>query len=398
MLGTFYQSTKQIMPMPPVPGPDDAPPEDDEAVWRRRPWNDDPTDDEDTLDLSRPSGRTGRETPDGAQLLVPLADASAALARLDARLEAVPPDLAQGLRARLALREAGGWLAHQHGTWVHPTDLGLRAAGLTGSVTAAAMSGRLRRALPATTEAATPAGGASAPVAEDLAIAQTLQLGTWWRRLAEHRTWAPLADPPALRRLLAQLGGQEPPEDALADWLARFAGRPPATEPALLSAVRAAQAWAAWEYSGPVRADRIPTAALFLAACLWRRHGATPTTALPVWSAPPDRLEALAFATGPAWIALFLAAVAEAAQRAGQELTRLQTATARAAALHRTARSRLPEAASLALREPVLTAAGLAAWLDVSSQAALGLLRQLVTAGVLREATGRAAWRAFGVA
>ena len=148
-----------------------------------------------------------------------------------------------------------------------------------------------------------------------------------------------------------------------------------------------------WEYGGPVRADRLPTAALFLAACLWRRHGSTPTLALPLWSASPDRLEALAFATGSAWCAGFLVVVAEAAQRAGQDLTRLQTAASRAAALRRTARSRLPEAVSLALREPVLTAADLATRLCISPQAALGLLRQLVAAGVLREATGRSAWR-----
>jgi Fic family protein len=137
---------------------------------------------------------------------------------------------------------------------------------------------------------------------------------------------------------------------------------------------------------------------MFLAACLWRRDGTTPAVALPLWSAPPRRLEALALATGPAWLAGFLAAAAEAAQRAGQDLTRLQTAADRAAALRRTARSRLPQAASLALRAPVLTAAGLASRLRVSPQAALALLKQLVAAGVLQETTGRAAWRAFAVA
>lgn len=375
----------------------DAP---DERAWPRHPWEDEPADD---LPAPRPNGPAGRAAGplDIAALLLPLAEASAALARLDARLDGAPPDLAGGLRARLALREAAGWLAHQHGTWVHPTDLGLRDAGLTGSVTAAAMSGRLHRALPATTATATATGTAPAPVAEDLAIAQALQLGRWWRRLAEHRTWSPLAAAPALRQILAQLGDQEPAEDMLADWLAAFAGRPPAAgwaEPALLRVARAAQAWAAWDYTGSARADRLPTAALFLAACLWRRHGTTSTMALPFWSAPPRRLDALALATGPAWIAGVLAAVAEAAQRAGQELSRLQTAAGRAAALRRTARSRLPAAASLALREPVLTAAGLAAGLRTSHQAALGLLRQLVAAGVLQEATGRAAWRAFGVA
>jgi signal transduction histidine kinase len=157
-------------------------------------------------------------------------------------------------------------------------------------------------------------------------------------------------------------------------------------------------------------------AALFLAACLWRRAGggpsagrgpsagsgpatgATPSLALPVWSATPRHLERLALTVGPAWLGGFLTTVTDAARRAGQDLTRLQIAAERAAALRRTARSRLPAAAALALRQPVLTARGLAERLRLSPQAALGLLNQLVAAGVLKEATGRAAWRAFVVA
>ncbi len=384
--------------------PRETPEEPDEAFWFRPPWEAEPADDTPgLLPVFRPGGLTGQAAAslDTAALLLPLAQASAALARLDARLAGAPPDVAEGLRARLALREAAGWLAHQYGSWVHPTDLGLREAGLTGSVTAAAMSGRLRRALPATTAATVAAGTPAGTAAEDHAVAQALQFGRWWRRLTEHRTWSPLADAVSLRQLLGQLGDQEPAEDVLADWLARFAGRPDAGQaaiPALLRAGHAAQAWAACEPVEPARIDRLPTAALFLSACLWRRDGMTPALALPVWSAPPRQLEALALATGPAWRAGFLAAVAAAAQRAGQELSRLQTAADRASALRRTARSRLPEAAAFALRAPVLTAAGLASRLRVSHQAALGLLKQLVAADVLQEATGRAAWRAFTVA
>lgn len=101
---------------------------------------------------------------------------------------------------------------------------------------------------------------------------------------------------------------------------------------------------------------------------------------------------------GPAWLGGFLTAVTDAAQRAGQELTRLQSAAERAATLRRTARSHLPAAAALALRAPVLTAGDLVHQLRLTPQAALGLLTQLVAAGVLKEATGRAAWRAFVVA
>jgi predicted transcriptional regulator len=61
----------------------------------------------------------------------------------------------------------------------------------------------------------------------------------------------------------------------------------------------------------------------------------------------------------------------------------------------RTARSKLPAAADLALRQPVLTRRTLARELRVSPQAALALLDQLVAAGLLKEATGRHAWRVF---
>jgi hypothetical protein len=64
--------------------------------------------------------------------------------------------------------------------------------------------------------------------------------------------------------------------------------------------------------------------------------------------------------------------------------------------LARTARSHLPRALDQVLRTPVVTARGLAD--SLAAQAALGLLRQLVVAGVVREATGRAAWRAFTTA
>lgn len=386
----------------------------DDDFWFRPVWEDEPVEKGcDPPRMPAPNRPGAPHNLDSAGLLAPIATASAALARLDARLEAADPAVAEGLRARLALREAAGWLAHQHRTWVHPVDLGLREAGLTGSVTAAAMSGRLRAALPSTLDGpmraaapihkAWPEGRAEAPaerLAEDPAIAQALQFGRLWLRLAEHRSWAPLAGTETFCQLLVQLGQHGLEEILAAAWLARFAGRSLAKDapPVLLQAGLAAQAWAEYapgEMRGKMRGERLPTAALFLAACLWRRLGSTPAFALPVWSATPLHLDALGRLAGSAWLAGFLGIVTDAAQRTGQELSRLQIAAARAASLHRTARSQLPAAAALALRQPVLTASGLAERLRISPQAALILLKQLVAAGVLREATGRAAWRAF---
>src|SRR4051794_31766852 len=56
-----------------------------------------------------------------------LATAVEALARLDARAGCASDRVAEGLRRRLALREAAGWLAHQ-GAWI-PSDRSRPARG-----------------------------------------------------------------------------------------------------------------------------------------------------------------------------------------------------------------------------------------------------------------------------
>src|SRR5271166_577718 len=123
-------------------------PEEDEEPWWRPPWE---TDDEAALE---PPGAPHRRQPAAEPdydhpLLVPLARAQDAVARLESRIEAASPVVAEGLRARTSYREASGWLAHAH-IWIHPQDLALRDAGLTGSYGAAARAGRLESELPAT--------------------------------------------------------------------------------------------------------------------------------------------------------------------------------------------------------------------------------------------------------
>src|ERR1700750_331066 len=81
----------------------------------------------------KPGIRPAAKEPDYTHpLLAPLARAQEAVIRLDASAEAAPASLAEGLRARLAYREASGWLAYSH-VWIHPRDLALRDAGLTAS-------------------------------------------------------------------------------------------------------------------------------------------------------------------------------------------------------------------------------------------------------------------------
>ena len=322
--------------------------------------------------------------------LAPLASAAAALAALTTRLADAPEPLAAGCRARLAYREAAGWLALQ-GTWVHPTDLALRDAHLAGSYTAATLGQRLPSVLPATL-AGEAAGAVSGGPPADATVAQALALARVWRRLGERPGWGDARDDKGRRDLLTALGEPDPGPAPPPAWQAALAAG--ADLPPLLAAAAAVPAWPA---PAPLAAD-----AVLLGAALWRSASGTRGLALPLFAAPLTLLQRLAAAPpdalAAAWTPTFLAAVAAAAEAGMQEFHRLRAAAARAAALPHTARARLPAAAELALRQPVLTRLMLARAIGVSPQAALALLDRLVAGGVLREATGRAAWRVFVVA
>jgi len=313
-------------------------------------------------------------------LLLPLAQAQDAMARLEASAAAASDPVREGLWTRLAFREAAGWLAHQ-GHWIHPVDLALRDAGLTGSYAAARLGQRLPSVLPVTT-------GTSEPpqqIPEDQEVALALTVARLWHRLCESRTWRPLEDPDGLAAILSSLG--ESATSPLADRLERL--RPTDDLPTLITAGLLARDWQ------EVPRDRLSLPGVFLAACTWHAQGAA---ALPVWSAPVQRLHRLALQPRAGWLPLFLQAVAEAAMHGRQELARLQRAEAKATGILRSARSHLPAAAALALRRPVVTPRLMASALGITHRAALGLTRELETSGVIRETTGRAAWRAFAVA
>jgi hypothetical protein len=146
------------------------------------------------------------------------------------------------------------------------------------------------------------------------------------------------------------------------------------------------------------RGDRLAGFGTFLATWLWREAGFGRPLSLPFWSATPQKLNRLALTAGANFLPGFMDCVTDAAQRAHRELKRLQQAEAKAAGLRRTARSRLPKVAEIVLRVPVLTAGGLAIRLGVTPQAALALIKQLTAVGILREETGRSAWRGFAIA
>jgi hypothetical protein len=161
--------------------------DEDDDFWWQPSWKTD----EEAEPPGAPRRRQPAPQPDYTHpLLAPLARAQDAVARLDGRAEAAPAAIAEGLRARIAYREAGGWLLFAR-VGVHPRDLALRDAGLTGSYGPAALAGRLEAQLPATT-----AQGYEFEVApSDLAIDQALRSsgygGVWRKSVAGSRSPMP---------------------------------------------------------------------------------------------------------------------------------------------------------------------------------------------------------------
>ncbi len=357
-----------------------------EGLWRP-PWQ---------SDEDEPPGPPRRRQPAAAEpdfthpLLTPLARAQDAVARLEARAAAASPAVAEGLRTRMSYREAAGWLSHAH-VWIHPQDLALRDAGLTGSYGTAARLGHMANVLPATVAQGADMGAMASDIGIDVTVDLALRFARLWRRLAEYRTWRPLADATSLLETLQSLGFRS--DAVTADvWLASVNAR--VEGPALIRAGRAARNW----INRPGGRDPLSLDGMLLAACLWREQGFGRPLALPFWSAGEQRHHRLSLRVGLEWMAGYLDGVAAAARVGGDELARLQSAEEKGQTLVRTVRSRLPAALEAMLRAPIVTARGLAKDLDVTSQAALGLLRQLREAGIIREATGRGSWRAFVVA
>jgi hypothetical protein len=181
-------------------------------------------------------------------------------------------------------------------------------------------------------------------------------------------------------------------EDAeIADWLTAI--RMLERAPDLIQAGRVARSW--MNLAGVK--DRNPDE-MFFAACLWQEKNPRALIPLPFWSAPEQRFRPLVeLQFGPAWVAEFLECVAAAAMVGLHELNRLQEAEKKGRMMGATARSRLPKAVDAVLRAHIVTAAGLAKSIRVTPQAALSLLQQLAAAGIVREVTGRASWRAYAL-
>jgi HTH DNA binding domain len=387
--------------------------EDDEPdPWFRPVWEDDS--ETEAADRNPPplprrpwSAPAPRTVSPAEALLAPLAAAQDALARLDARAEAASDPIRTGLIARLAFREAAGWLAARH-AWVHPTDLALRAQNLTGRFDTAGQLGRASQAMPNTMGAGAPAAWTTADdlgslITGEQAVSRALALARLLAALP--RRHDPLADPGSAATLLRPLGAADLDPVAFIAWRQRVGiapqsrGDPEQAMPALLRAATAAEVW----MEAGIVDQPDPVQALAVAALWLARQGMFRVIPLPFWAAwpvlgqgEPGALPQLRRGEA-AWAERFLMLVAEAGRAGLRELDRLQAVALTGAKLSagRDRRARLPDALTAVLATPALTPAALARQLAISAQAASRLLASLASAGVVREVTGRKSFRAF---
>jgi hypothetical protein len=365
-------------------------PEDEEEVWFRPVWE---TEDEAALDPPGPlRPRKQLKEPDYHHpLLTPLARAQDAVARLEARAEMASPAVVEGLRARLSYLEAAGWLSCAH-TWIHPLDLALRECRAVTSYGSAARGDQMATVLPATMaqHADLDHVAETGAIGLDTATNRALNLARTWRRLAEFRTLRPLANAEAVQKTLKSLGFRRAEQDVIEDWLAGVHGREQGPD-----LIRAGRAVVDWMCQPGVR-DRDPDG-VFLGICLWCDKNRNVPIPLPFWSAPELYHHRLSSRSGLDWLAQFLECVTAAAQTGLRELARLRATESKRMDLRATARSRIPDALDAVLRTPVVTTDLLAESINVTPRAALGLLGQMATAGLVREVTGRASWRAYAL-
>ncbi|MBV9251625.1 MAG: hypothetical protein JO227_20560, partial [Acetobacteraceae bacterium] len=305
---------------------------------------------------------------------------------------------------------AAGWLASQ-GAWVHPSDLALRAAGLTGQFDTALLTGRTAAMMPNTQARqarwAAPDDLAAAATGER-AVSRALALARLLQALP--RRYDPLASAETAAAALGPLGAGAMDPGRFRAWrgesLAAARAEAGAELPPLLRAAAAAQGW----MEAGVVDEPDALQALGLAALRLARSGTLRTVPLPFWVAwptlgrdgslprlRPAAARRIAATDAAAWTVTFLAFAAEAARAGLRELDRLRTvlAAGEKLAAGRNQGARLGDAVRLAVAAPVVTGRGLATSLGITLQTANRLLAVLTAGGMVREVTGRGSFRGF---
>lgn len=344
--------------------------------------------DEDEFDLiDRSLAPRAKPLAEEHKLLAPLASAQDALTRLDAMASMCSRDVLEGLRARMAFKEASGLLAYSH-VWVHPLDLALRSSYHTSSYTSASLKGDLRPALPNTLSA----GYRLDAVPEDSLVDLALRYAGMWRRLADLSTWfAGLdGDLATLEETLRKLGWHGELDEHAQGWFDQI--RKAAPSPSLLQAGWTGRSWG----NLPGNRPALTLDGSFLAAAAWKKKGHGRSVSLPFWSAPNTMHNRLSLKTGLDWSLAWLDVVECAARLGLDELENLRAAESRIEELPaKTKRAKLPLAWLVAIRQPVFTASSLARYVKITAPAANALVNQMEETGLIKEATDRKAWRAF---
>lgn len=222
----------------------------------------------------------------------------------------------------------------------------------------------------------------------DIAANRALALARKWRNLAKFRTWRPLSEAEEVRNTLKSIACGMPETGVVDDWLAGVYLRQKG--PALIRSGRAAADW----FCQPDVTDRDP-AGFFLAACLWQETNPRVPIPLPFWLAAEAHHHRLTLKIGVAWLMEYLECVTASATVGLRELARLQQIEKKGRSLGATKRSQLPAAVDAVVRAHIVTAATLAKSIGVTPRAAGDLLNDLTKAGIVREATGQASWRAY---
>ncbi len=309
-----------------------------------------------------------------------------AIARLEAGLAAAQPDIAAGCRARLALYEAVGYVAHQ-GSTIHHRDLALRDVGMTGSYLAAFAGGRI------TQEARwSGVGHVDEPdLPEDLDIMIALAYAKQWQRLIEYISPPNLKAPGDFIEQLRLVGCSVGDAYTFVDWLNAVPTQH--DKPGLMQL-----AWIlSYGLPGRQREDKIDIAAAYVAAAFWRQTPYGRHCPLPFWSAPVRTLAVLGRQGGADFDLTFYECVTEAAMSGIRELTKLVMAVENLARSPKWDKPKVKEAAFFAIRHPIITSSHLAKHLDITAPSSNKMIEYLIEHGFLKEVTGRKAWRAFAV-